>query len=575
MSIVQALQPRELLVEVEHLNIGFDKHNQGKPLVRDVSFSIRAGQCVALVGESGSGKSITARSLLGLSGDGACIEAQRFQVAGRDALSFTERDWQSLRGTFAGLVMQDALVSLDPLRTIGQETAEVIVRHGLINGRAAVANRVQEILGQVGIPDPARRSGQYAHELSGGLRQRALIASAIAGGPHLIIADEPTTALDVTVQKQVIDLLGERVRAGAGLLLISHDLALVADIADWVCVLHEGNVVDAGPVDEVLRNPRHHYTRQLLAAAPSAASRGHHLGSARIVSPGSLTSRPLIERDALTQRVVVDTPVLEVSHISKHYRTSGWGKKPSFTALEDASFVIKKGEALGIVGESGSGKTTCANIVLGLLTPDSGDVRLLGQPWSGVSEQQRRPLRRQMQYIPQDPLSSFDPRYSVLQVIGENLPDSDVSKSQREEQVVELLRQVGLGPAFMHRHPRTLSGGQRQRIAIARALAPSPSLLICDEPVSALDVYVQAQVLDLIGELQARHHMSLLFISHDLGVVQHISDRVLVFHQGLIVEQGDVAPLFESPRHPYTQQLLASLPGASTTRGETATARRA
>lgn len=555
MSISPFKNPQPLLAEVQNLSIGF---NGGQPLVRNVSFSIKAGQCVALVGESGSGKSITARSLLGLSGTGAQISADRFQIAGRDALSFSEPDWRSLRGTFAGLVMQDALVSLDPLRTIGQETAEVLQRHGLLQGRNAIEQRVHEVLQQVGIPDPQRRAGQYAHELSGGLRQRGLIASAIAGGPQLIIADEPTTALDVTVQQQVIAVLAERVRLGAGLLLISHDLALVAEIADWVHVLHEGEVVDSGPVAEVLRNPRHAYTRQLLAAVPSAQSRGHKLSSARIIAGGSELT---IQRDRLIKHQIEEQTVLEVENISKRYGGSGWGsKQKTFTALEAASFSIRKGEVLGIVGESGSGKTTCANIVLGLLKPDTGSVKLLGQPWSGIDEKQRRSLRRHMQYIPQDPLSSFDPRYTALQVIAENLPDLNLNEGQRQEQVVDLLRQVGLSENLLQRRPLTLSGGQRQRVAIARAIAAAPALLICDEPVSALDVYVQAQVLDLIAEIQARQQMSLLFISHDLGVVQHISDRVLVFHQGLIVEQGRTEELFANPQHGYTRELLGAVP---------------
>ncbi|WP_213879306.1 ABC transporter ATP-binding protein [Pseudomonas sp. dw_358] len=539
------------LVDIDNLSIGFAG---SEPLVRGVSFSIWPGQCVALVGESGSGKSLTARSLLGLAGDGAQVRAERFELAGRDARQYGEADWRDLRGTFAGLVMQDALVSLDPLRTIGQEAAEVILEHQLQGRHGTVRQRVERLLEEVGIPDPARRARQYAHELSGGLRQRALIAAAIAGDPRLIIADEPTTALDATVQKQVIAVLGERVRAGAGLLLISHDLALVAQIADWVCVLHQGNVVDAGPVAQVLRNPAHRYTRQLLAATPSAASRGQRLSSARFLAAGN----GLILRDSHAERQVADEEVLRVEGISKRYRPRGWfaAKTAGFTALDQVSFSVRKGEVLGIVGESGSGKSTCANILLGLLEPDEGQVHLLGQRWSGIDEARRRPLRRQMQYIPQDPLSSFDPRYSVQRLVAENLAPGVDNPRQA---VIELLQQVGLNADFLERRPRSLSGGQRQRIAIARALAAKPALIICDEPVSALDVYVQAQVLDLLAELQARHQLSLVFISHDLGVVQHVSDRVLVFHQGRVVEHGDVESLFANPEHAYTRELLSAL----------------
>ncbi len=551
----------EPLVEIESLSISFANVNEGAPMVRGLSLSIFPGECVALVGESGSGKSLTARSLLGLAGDGARVNATTLKIAGRNALEFTEHDWRQVRGRWAGLVMQDALVSLDPLRTIGQEAGEVLDVHGLLDSRREVQQRVIEVFEQVGIPQPEERVGQYAHQLSGGLRQRALIGAAIAGEPSLIIADEPTTALDVTVQQQVIAVLADRVARGAGLLIISHDLALVAQIADRVYVMQAGVVVDSGPVAQVLTRPRHHYTRQLLAATPNEQSRGTHLSSARIL-PGIEDHQPLrIERSPLPRRHIdTDQVVLSVENIAKHYRRGGFGRRATtFTALHSASFQVCKGEVVGIVGESGSGKTTCANIVLGLLEPDHGSVQLLGQPWSHVPETSRRPWRRQMQYIPQDPLSSFDPRYSVLQIIAENLQQP----ANPRDQVSTLLSQVGLSGAYLDRHPRQLSGGQRQRIAIARALAAEPALIICDEPVSALDVYVQAQVLDLIGELQAERGIALLFISHDLEVIRHVSDRVLVFHQGEVVEQGTVEQVFNAPRHPYTQQLLSAQPAVA------------
>jgi peptide/nickel transport system ATP-binding protein len=548
----------QALVDIDNLSISFPALHGDTPLVRGLSLSIQPGECVALVGESGSGKSLTARSLLGLAGDGAVIKARTLQIAGRDALTFTEQDWRQIRGRWAGLVMQDALVSLDPLRTIGQEAGEVLTVHDLLKSSREVEQRVVEVFAQVGIPEARERAGQYAHQLSGGLRQRALIGAAIAGEPSLIIADEPTTALDVTVQQQVIAVLADRVARGAGLLIISHDLALVAQIADRVYVMHNGVVVDSGPVAQVLTRPRHDYTRQLLAATPSEQSRGTRLSSARVLPAVDETQPLRIERSALPSRHIDrQQVVLHVDNISKHYRRGGFGRrKESFTALHSASFSVHKGEVLGIVGESGSGKTTCANIVLGLLEPDSGSVQLLGLPWSQVPEAQRRPWRRQMQYIPQDPLSSFDPRYSVLQIIAENLHAQD----RQRERVTALLTQVGLNGAYLDRHPRSLSGGQRQRIAIARALAAEPALIICDEPVSALDVYVQAQVLDLISELQAERGIALLFISHDLEVIRHVSDRVLVFHQGEVVEHGTVQQVFDAPQHPYTQRLLSAQP---------------
>jgi peptide/nickel transport system ATP-binding protein len=546
--------PREPLVDIRGLSISFPAQGDG-PVVQGIDLTLRPGECVALVGESGSGKSVTARSLLNLSGDGARVEAAQFRIRGRDARTFREADWRSLRGTFTGLVMQDALVSLDPLRTVGQEVGEVLTEHRLVSGRTALAKRVHAALAKVGMPHPAERARQFAHQLSGGLRQRALIAAAIAAEPDLIIADEPTTALDPGIQDQVLAVLADRVREGAGLLLISHDLALVARIAHRVIVMRAGRIVDAGTTQAVLEQPRHAYTRQLLAAIPSAASRGGRLASARIASgPGTSA----IVRDPLPPRLAVaPRPVLEVRGIAKRYgqpraasrRTGG------FIALEGISFTVRAGEVLGIIGASGSGKSTCAKIVLGLLEPDEGEVRLLGEPWSAIPEARRRALRRRLQYIPQDPLSSFDPRYRVGDIIAENLPG--LGAKDRRARLLALLDQVGLSGSVLERHPRALSGGQRQRVAIARALAAEPDLIVCDEPVSALDIGIQAQILDLLADLQGRLGTALLFISHDWGVVQHLADRVLVFQDGRIVDQGSIFDVFGSGG------LRASLPHRS------------
>ncbi len=558
------------LIDIKGLSIGFAGANGGRPIVSGFDLIIRRGECVAVVGESGSGKSITARSLLNLSGDGAKVEADRFLIKGRDARQFGASDWRRLRGTVTGLVMQDALVSLDPLRTIGQEVAEVLSEHRTLRTRRDVAARVEQVLHKVGIADPAHRMQQYAHQLSGGLRQRALIASAIAADPDLIIADEPTTSLDVTVQAQVLAVLAERVREGAGLLLISHDLAVVVNIADRVIVMRDGRIVDSGPTAEVLRRPRHPYTRQLLAAVPSADSRGHLLASSRftVAAGGQGEVDPVIERDALPVRVASSGQiVLQVDGISKRYaqKRSAAGA-PTLPALDDVSFEVGAGEVVGIVGESGSGKSTCAKIVLGLLAPDRGEVRLLGQQWSEIAESDRRARRPLLQYIPQDALSSFDPRYSVADVVGENLQHSHSARAKRDE-IVDLLEQVGLNAGHLGRTPRSLSGGQRQRVSIARALAAQPEIIVCDEPVSALDVSIQAQILDLLSALQARLGTALLFISHDLGVVQHIADRVLVFHHGRIVEAGRSEDIFSRPAHDYTRALLASIPQFATARG--------
>ncbi len=401
------------------------------------------------------------------------------------------------------------------------------------------------------MPEPSWRARQRPAELSGGLRQRALIAAGIALDPPVLIADEPTTALDATVQAQVLDLLADGVARGRSLLLISHDLAVVDRLADTVLVLREGSVVESGPTAQVLGDPRHEYTRRLIAAVPSAQSRGERLSSP--AGPGTTAvPRP---RTSVLPAPVDDTPaLLRVSSVSKHYRGPDGVTR---TVLDDVSFDVRRGETVGIVGESGSGKSTAAAIALALVEPDGGAVEFAGLPWTGVTEKQRRPRRRRLGYVHQDPLSSFDPRHDVRRILLDAVGRVEEDPAGR---VSELLDHVGLSARHLHDHPLRLSGGQRQRVAIARALATRPDLVVCDEPVSALDVSIQAQVLDLLGDLQDELGTAYLFISHDLGVVHHLSDRVLVVQGGRIVEEGDADQVFEQPRHPYTQALLAAVP---------------
>ncbi|WP_428965250.1 dipeptide ABC transporter ATP-binding protein [Micromonospora fluostatini] len=538
------------LVDVADLRVDFvAPGGRTVAAVRGVDLTVEAGECVAIVGESGSGKSVTARTLVGLAGPTATVRAARLELAGADVRGHRPRDWRRVRGRVAGLVLQDALVSLDPLRTVGAEIDEVLRTHDIVSRRERPA-RVTRLLTEVHVPEPELRARQYPHQLSGGLRQRALIASAIAGEPPLLIADEPTTALDVTVQAQVLRLLAERRAAGAALLLISHDLAVVARLADRVLVMRAGEVVEQGPPRQLLNAPRHPYTRQLLDAVPSATSRGR-----RLATPARLSVEctvPALRRVALpTRTAAAGDPVIEAEGLVKRYG--------SREVVRGVSLTVGRGETVGLVGESGSGKTTVAQLLFGLLPADAGTVRFAGQPWSGVPERRRRPLRRRLQLISQDPLGSFDPRYRVERIVAENL-DRPAGRAQRRDRVAELLDRVGLGPDVLDRHPRQLSGGQRQRVAIARAIACRPSLIICDEPVSALDVSVQAQVLDLLADIQAADGTALLFISHDLGVVHHLSDRVLVMHDGAVVEQGPVGDVFTHPCHDYTRSLLAALP---------------
>ena len=529
------------IADVRGLTVSFG----GQVAVRDVSFELTPGTCVALVGDSGSGKSVTARSLLGLVGRGADVRADRLRLGERDLLGLSPREWLAVRGSEVGFVLQDALVSLDPLMRVGRQVTEAITARQRLRG-AARAERAIELLERAGVPEAELRARQYPHELSGGLRQRALIASAVAGDPGLLIADEPTTALDVTVQAQILTLLGELRSGGTGLLLVSHDLAVVSQLADEILVLHRGEVVEQGSADSVLGSPRTAYTKTLLAAIPAERPRREPAptpeAAAGAVEPGAPARRP---------------PVLQALNLRKQYARPGGGHT---AALDGVSFALNRGETLGIVGESGSGKSTAANVVLGFTAPDAGEVLLDGEVWSAARERDRRPRRHRIQAISQDPLGSFDPRADVRAILTEALAAVGVPRSEHTDRAVALLEQVGLGAEHLARNPLELSGGQRQRVAISRALATDPEVIVCDEAVSALDVSVQAQVLDLLTELQRRLGVSLLFVSHDLGVIRSIADEVIVMRGGRVVEAGRTEQVFTAPQHDYTRELIAAIP---------------
>ena len=537
------------LLHVEDLTVAFGAGHDRREVVRGISFQMSPGECFAIVGESGSGKSVTARALLGLTGSSSHVDAAALELRGKSLLHNRDRDWRRVRGREVGFVLQDALVSLDPLRTVGSEIAEALQVHRF-GGRAKRRARVLELLTAVGVPEPGLRARQLPHELSGGQRQRALIASAIALDPPLVIADEPTTALDVTIQAQILDLLQAMKDSGTGIILISHDLAVVSRLADRVAVMRNGLFVEEGAVADVLERPAHPYTQALLDAVPAAQRKGTRLSN---LKPRQVHGVRRVDAPS-------DGVVLQADGLVKRFRGPD---KVERTAVQDVSFSIGVGETLGIVGESGSGKTTTARLALALLEPDAGTVRLAGQPWSEATEAQRRPRRRRVSVVYQDPLGSFDPRWTVRRIVSDALPaDLYPDAEARDRRTRELLSDVGLAEEHLDRRPLLLSGGQRQRVAIARALAPEPSLIVCDEPVSALDVTIQAQVLDLLAELQEQLGLSYLFISHDLGVIHHVADRVLVMRDGRVVESGTAAEIFESPRDPYTRQLLASLPAA-------------
>ncbi len=542
---------RPPVLSVKNLHVRFTGRHRQVHAVRGLDLSVRAGEAVAIVGESGSGKSVTARTLVGLPGPGARVTADEFRIDGVDARFLSESGWRRIRGRQLGLVLQDALSSLDPLRPIRREIAEVITTHRLLP-RGQVGAGVLEALDSVGFPDAASRADQYPHQLSGGLRQRALIAAAIAGRPQLLVADEPTTALDVTIQAQILDLLAHRRDEGTGLLVISHDLAVVARIADRVLVMRDGVVVESGETAKVLGDPSHEYTRRLLRAVPSAATRGRRLSEEP--GAGTVAARPSVDPDG---------PVLEAIGVTKAFDLPG---RRRLVAVDAVSLTVQPGQKLGIVGESGSGKSTLARILLGLQVPDSGAARVLGIDWSDAEGEHRNRVRRAVQFISQDPLGSFDPRYTVDDIIGEPLRGV-LTAAQRRERVTEVLTLTHLEPDLLTAVPRSLSGGQRQRVSIARALTLRPSVLVCDEPVSALDVSIQAQILDLLDELNRQTGTSLVFISHDLGVVHHLVDDVLVMQDGRVVESGPVDAVFDHPQHTYTRQLLAAVPRLEAGRG--------
>ncbi|NWG23036.1 MAG: ABC transporter ATP-binding protein [Pseudorhodoplanes sp.] len=501
-----------------------------------ISFNIRPGETVALVGESGSGKSVTALSILRLLPyPVASHPSGAIRFKGRDLLTMSERDIRQVRGNDISIIFQEPMTSLNPLHTIEKQIGEILELHEGVRG-AACRSRILELLTQVGIPDPASRLGSYPHQLSGGQRQRVMIAMALANEPDLLIADEPTTALDVTVQAQILDLLKElQARLGMAILFITHDLGIVRKLANRVCVMNKGKIVEQGEVERVFTAPEHPYTRALLAAEPK---------------PDPAPLQP----DA---PVVVRTDDLKVWFPIKRgvmRRTVGHIK-----AVDGVSIAVRKGETLGIVGESGSGKTTLGLAILRLISSD-GPIVYMGKQLQGLKFKEMRPYRHEMQIVFQDPYGSLSPRMSVSDVIEEGLwvHHPALSKKEREERVVRALTDVGLDPETRFRYPHEFSGGQRQRIAVARAIVLEPTFVVLDEPTSALDMLIQSQIVDLLRGLQKRRHLTYLFISHDLRVVAALASRLIVMRNGKVVEEGAAAEIFKNPQHEYTRALFAA-----------------
>ena len=526
------------LLSVEGLEVTFGTE---APAVCGVDLAVLPGQTVAVVGESGSGKSTTAAAVLGLLPPGGRITAGRVLFDGRDITGADSRELRSIRGRSIGYVPQDPMTNLNPVWKVGFQVREAL----RANGREA-RRRAVELLAEAGMPDPETQAGRYPHQLSGGMCQRALIAIGLAGRPKLLIADEPTSALDVTVQRQVLDHLQQLTdELGTALLLITHDLALAAERAESVVVVHRGAVVESGAAQSILRDPQHDYTQRLVAAAPSLTVR-----SRAVARTATEPARDILLASELTK-------------IYRESRGAPW-RRAEFRAVDAVSFRLRRASTLAIAGGSGSGKSTLARMVLGLLQPTSGTVHFDGTRIDGtLRRDQAMAFRRRVQPVFQNPYSSLDPMYSVFRTIAEPLRIHRMGdRTQRAQAVRQLLDQVALPSSVLGRLPRELSGGQRQRVAIARALALRPELLVFDEAVSALDVLVQAQILDLLGGLQAELGLTYLFISHDLAVIRQIADDVLVMEAGRVVEQAPTEELFSRPKHEYTRQLLEAIPRA-------------
>ncbi|WP_239134843.1 ABC transporter ATP-binding protein [Streptomyces sp. SID12488] len=543
----------EPLLEVRGLTVSYRTRGGTVPAVRGVDLDVWPGQVTAVVGESGSGKSTTAHAIVRLLAANGGIDAGTVRFGRHDLAALSEQELRTVRGAQIGLVPQDPTVSLNPVKRIGEQVAEVLRIHGLATRRSAPADAIA-ILDRAGLPDAATRARQYPHELSGGMQQRALIAVAIAGRPKLIIADEPTSALDVTVQRVILDHLQHLAEElGTAVLLVTHDLGVAADRAQRIVVMSEGRVVEAGPTRAILGDPQHEYTRRLLASAPSLA-----------------TARPRVPLPLAATSVAEAAPLVEVRNAVKEFRLPRTaGSARTLRAVDDVSFTLHRGRTLALVGESGSGKSTTARLVLRLTDATSGRIVFDGADITTAGGAQARQLRRRAQLVYQNPYASLDPRFAIGEVITEPLRAFKVGdRVSRLARAGELLERVALPKSTLERRPAELSGGQRQRVAIARALALSPDLVVCDEPVSALDVSVQSQVLELLAELQADTGVAYLFISHDLAVVRQIAHHVAVMRSGRVVETGTAEELFTRPRHDYTRELLAAIPGGRHTTAE-------
>ncbi|CAD5280929.1 Glutathione import ATP-binding protein GsiA [Bosea sp. 62] len=536
MSAVQASEP---VLSIRDLSVALPGGGDRAHAIRDVGFEVRRGETLCIVGESGSGKSMTAHAVMGLLPQGLSVGAGEIRLAGQALTACSDREWRAIRGRSIGMIFQEPMTSLNPVQRIGEQIVEVFKAHGVLTPAQRRAKALA-LLAEVGLPEPEQLLRAFPHQLSGGQRQRVMIAMAVALEPHLLIADEPTTALDVTTQGQILKLIARLQRErGMSVLLITHDFGVVAEIADRVVVMHQGRVVESGVAGGVLERPQHAYTKALLASVPSLTP----------PPAATLEGQPI---------------ALSVEGLSKTYvsRASLFGAKRTVAAADEVSFTLRRGETLGIIGESGSGKSTVGKCLVRLLAADAGAIRLGEVDFLAQRGEALRTLRRKVQMIFQDPYASLNPRKSVGRIITDGPIAHGVARVEAERRAGELMELVGLGIDALKRYPHEFSGGQRQRIGIARALALDPDIIVADEAVSALDVSVQAQVLALLADLKRRMALSLVFITHDLRVAAQICDRVAIMQRGRIVEIGPTAAVFAAPEHAYTRELLAAVPGA-------------
>ncbi|HMO62104.1 MAG TPA: ABC transporter ATP-binding protein [Ferruginibacter sp.] len=563
------------LVQVQNFSVQFNTTYGHTVAVNNITFDIGPNEIVAVVGESGSGKSVTALAMLQLL-PAAATTAGNIIFQHKNLLTLRPKAIQALRGKDASMIFQEPMTSLNPVLTCGKQVTEAILTHTPVSKKMAIAKTI-ELFEKVKLPNPQAIYNRYPHQLSGGQKQRVMIAMAMSCNPALLIADEPTTALDVTVQKEILQLIQTLQQQNSmSVLLITHDLGVVADVAHRIIVMYKGEIVEQGMAKTILLQPQHPYTQGLLQCRPGIHAKGTRLP---VLSGGRLAAAPQPAEPAAGNSIIPaiskqdcnsreDTPLLEVQHLKVYYpgKKKWWGKQPEpFKAVDDTSFTIQKGEIVGLVGESGCGKSTLGKAILQLVPSTSGKIILNGVTLTGMPQNKLRHLRKNLQVVFQDPYGSLNPRLTIGEAILEPMLTHGLVHNTRagREQVAALLEKVKLEAGYFGRYPHQFSGGQRQRICIARALALQPSFLIFDESVSALDVSVQAQVLNLLHDLKKEFGFTAIFISHDISVVHYISDRIMVMHQGKIVEQGDATQVYTMPRHAYTKTLLQAMPGKS------------